>query len=206
METKICIQCGKDKPLTDFAVSFDGENAKNGFTQNKNYKHRCKLCYGLRDRLRLKMQFFAAYDNKCICCGEDDLRFLSLDHINNDGSKQKKELKLNEQQMYRLARQEGYLKDKYQVLCHNCNHGKYCNNGICPHKCMTKEEYKEKIQRELLYVGKQFVKTNIEGLKLGSQVNKPYVVRTKEQIMQDTIKSLSNLNSEQIKSILENLS
>ena len=159
METKVCIQCGEEKELKSFDLSFN----------SGKHKHRCKACYAARYRTKFFLEFLAAYGNKCNCCGEDDFRFLSLDHIGNDGRNQKRELGYNEQQIYQLAKREGYPKDKYQILCHNCNHGKFINKGICPHKDISKEEYLEKLQLKVLVVGKKYSNVNKTGLTLGPQ-------------------------------------
>lgn len=71
---------------------------------------------------------------KCACCGESTKAFLSLDHINNDGAKHKREAKLKTgEQMHRWIIRNNFPK-MFQVLCMNCNWGKRMNNGICPHK------------------------------------------------------------------------
>ena len=71
-----------------------------------------------------------AYGNRCACCGETKREFLAIDHVNNDGSGERKKVK---NKMVQYIIQQGYPKDKYRVLCHNCNSsiGFY---GYCPHK------------------------------------------------------------------------
>ena len=68
---------------------------------------------------------------KCVCCGETEIKFLGIDHINNDGAKHRKQLSRGSRITYWLKRQ-GYPKG-YQVMCHNCNLAKGFY-GICPHK------------------------------------------------------------------------
>lgn len=71
---------------------------------------------------------------KCQCCGETERAFLSLDHINNDGSKHKREEKLQTgEQMHRWIIRNGFP-PMFQVLCMNCNWGKRNNGGVCPHQ------------------------------------------------------------------------
>ena len=41
--------------------------------------------------IKTKLQIYSFYGNKCNCCGETEIKFLSLDHINNDGAKHRKE-------------------------------------------------------------------------------------------------------------------
>jgi len=54
-----------------------------------------------------------------------------LDHINNDGNLERLELK--EHQIYYKAKREGFPKDRYQLLCANCNLAKGVY-GKCPHE------------------------------------------------------------------------
>ena len=72
---------------------------------------------------------------KCACCGEVEPKFLTLDHINNDGYMRKKYGKEPRAaaQLYGWLRKMGYP-DGFQVLCMNCNFGKAQNGGVCPHK------------------------------------------------------------------------
>lgn len=36
--------------------------------------------------------------------------------------------------LYRWLKQQGFPKEDFRILCHNCNRGTYFNGGICPHK------------------------------------------------------------------------
>ena len=85
----------------------------------------------------LKKEFFDIYGNVCECCGESNLLFLSLDHLNNDGNKERKIYQTRD--IYKKAVKEKN-KTKYQTLCFNCNQGKYINGGICPHKKPKNDE------------------------------------------------------------------
>lgn len=78
----------------------------------------------------LRTEIFNAYGNKCACCGETKREFFALDHIQGGGTKEKS--KLGTRPLYRKIISEGCPKDKYQILCHNCNMslGFY---GYCPH-------------------------------------------------------------------------
>ena len=58
---------------------------------------------------------------KCIKCGITDIRVLQLDHINGGGKKDRKSNR-STLKILRLHRDNlDSLKDKYQVLCANCN-------------------------------------------------------------------------------------
>ena len=86
----------------------------------------------MRERLRKEM--FLAYGVKCSCCGEKELMFLELDHINNDGSSDRKSGRGSGVKLLLKLKKEGWPKDQFQILCSNCNKGKRRNGGICPHK------------------------------------------------------------------------
>lgn len=80
----------------------------------------------------LKAEAYAAYGGYvCVCCGETQPAFLSIDHVNNDGNTHRKKLGRGNL-IYRWLKVNGYPKT-FQVLCMNCNFGKRMNGGICPH-------------------------------------------------------------------------
>ena len=70
------------------------------------------------------------YGGKCICCGETEPLFLTVDHIDGGGTKHRKEI--NKSSMNRWIIENNYP-DDLQLLCWNCNCGRARNNGVCPH-------------------------------------------------------------------------
>ena len=76
-----------------------------------------------------------AFGNKCACCGETEPLFLSIDHVKNDGNidRNTNGRRVCGGMLYRRIINEGFPKDKYQLLCMNCNFGKSKNYGVCPH-------------------------------------------------------------------------
>lgn len=103
---------------------------------------RCKKYQAdfVREKLRKeKLQLIAAYGGRCSCCGEDEPKFLSIDHIHNDGAAERSAMfgsrdkgGYANQKFYRWLRSQDYPKDRYQLLCYNCN----CAKGFwgqCPH-------------------------------------------------------------------------
>jgi hypothetical protein len=143
METKRCADCKQVKPITEFAqrikprVGFhsycrDCRNARNrAYGAKKVDQNRLR---NIAYRRRLRRETLAAYGGQCACCGEHREEFLALDHVNGGGSKERKNLANNTPSgIYRIARDAGYPKDRYRVLCHNCNNaiGWY---GYCPHE------------------------------------------------------------------------
>lgn len=84
-------------------------------------------------RKKLRDEVILGYGGKCACCGESKRAFLTLDHVNNDGSIERGKKKNRGIEVYRRAKQQGYPPD-LQILCFNCNCGRALNNNICPHK------------------------------------------------------------------------
>ena len=87
-----------------------------------------------RSRQKLKRTTIGELGGRCACCGETELEFLAVDHIAGNGGAHRKSLTKGSGNMYRIVRNEGYPRDKYQVLCHNCNYSKYLGKGVCAHK------------------------------------------------------------------------
>lgn len=146
---KKCSKCGVEQEVSEFYV------AKNG-----SVRAECKVCIRGRTKVwysanktealerwkpsaaakrnRIKEATFAAYGGYvCACCGETEKKFLTLDHINNDGAAFRRAMYGNRNAAglvtYAWLARKGFPAG-YQVLCMNCNHGKRMNNGVCPHK------------------------------------------------------------------------
>lgn len=105
---------------------------------NLEYYHRnsAKLKIQMKEyRDRIKNAVFAAYGGYiCACCKETTQKFLTIDHVNNDGAKHRKEIGYRGGIGIYLWIYKNAFPPGFQVLCFNCNHGKQLNGGICPHK------------------------------------------------------------------------
>ena len=80
----------------------------------------------------IKKEVLTFYSNskepKCVCCGEDRLPCLSIDHIEGDGALQRKSLGASAgAHLYRWLRKQGYP-EGYQTLCMNCQYIKKFKN------------------------------------------------------------------------------
>ena len=97
--------------------------------------HLCNKCKHKRAeyRLAIKEEVLNSYGGKCACCGENNLLFLTLDHIYNDGSQHRKKLMAIGNGFYLKIRKLGYPKGSLQILCWNCHYAK-TYFGVCPHK------------------------------------------------------------------------
>ena len=105
------------------------ENRREWYKQNREQQ----IAETREWRLKLRKEVLVAYGNICACCGEDRIEFLSIDHINGGGNKERKKLKLSGGvSFYQYLRKNNFPKG-YRVLCHNCNmaRGLY---GYCPHE------------------------------------------------------------------------
>jgi hypothetical protein len=169
--TKRCLDCGEDLPLKAFRLCFSGKMTGNlpDYAEREPARarqNRCKRCYGDRERAKVKLEFLEAYGGKCACCGEDDPRFLSLDHVNNDGARHRETTPCHA--IYRVARREGYPKDRYQILCYACNMGRQTNRGICPHKsAVTKEQAWQMLRERVTYIGRKHLDPKTNGSEQG---------------------------------------
>ena len=85
-----------------------------------------------QQRRRVRSAALKAYGGQCVCCGEDDQRVLTFDHVNGGGKEHKRKLG-NNASLLVWARDSGYP-PALRLLCHNCNLGRSVNGGTCPHQ------------------------------------------------------------------------
>ncbi|MBA7683673.1 hypothetical protein ES703_92053 [subsurface metagenome] len=115
--TKRCSRCGETKPLDEFYRQSKSKDQHGPWCKSCHNKHRHDLYISRRDiekaraherylRLgdeirrynnnkhqELKALLVAHYSNntnRCACCGESEVRFLTIDHINGNGSEHRK--------------------------------------------------------------------------------------------------------------------
>lgn len=79
-----------------------------------------------------KKVVFDHYGHECSCCGETQPKFLTIDHVNDDGAKHRKTVSAGSI-LFRVIANEGFP-SAYRILCFNCNSGRYHNGGVCPHE------------------------------------------------------------------------
>lgn len=92
-------------------------------------------------RVEMRMKIVDGYGGKCSCCGESQWKFLTLDHPDGDGQKDRARYKNNLDQLYGWVINNGFPKE-YRLLCMNCNWVR--RYDICPHT-LTKEETGSKL-------------------------------------------------------------
>jgi predicted restriction endonuclease len=84
---------------------------------------------------RLRNIVLEHYGGKCVCCGESQIEFLSIDHVNNDGAIERKEKHLRGPNLYSYIIKNGFP-NSYRVLCYNCNMS-LGMHGYCPHNVIV---------------------------------------------------------------------
>lgn len=87
-----------------------------------NYWKKTKKASNAKSKERLKENkrgCIKLLGGRCNHCDETEIEFLTLDHINNDGAKERKNM--HHKTLYRLINTGVISPDNYQVLCYNCN-------------------------------------------------------------------------------------
>lgn len=131
---KLCGGCKQQLPVACFFVNRARYSGLDDRCKPCHYKQRVEHGnnYGKQWRLRLRREMLDAYGHKCACCGETKMEFLALDHRFNDGKADRARFK-NICPFYVWLKKQGFPKDRYQLLCHNCNMAK-AFYGTCPHQ------------------------------------------------------------------------
>lgn len=150
----LCISCGRVAPQQGITRCGDcarrhKENSDRAVVKTRAYtscaecgrrrrpsalSSECIACENSNGKFQnptLRQIVYAHYGSKCTCCGETDKHFLSIDHIHNDGWKDRKER--GSKGMYALIAELGFP-DTFQILCYNCNMAKGHYGGTCPHQ------------------------------------------------------------------------
>lgn len=87
-----------------------------------------------RNRKILKEIVMAVYSGgRCACCGETEISFLTIDHVDGGGQKHRKEVGKAGSPFYKWLKDNGFP-GGFQALCANCNQSKSINGGTCAHQ------------------------------------------------------------------------
>jgi len=111
--------------------------------------HYMKYCIGYdkmyeerkQRALTLRQKLLDKFGKICVCCGENKMEFLTIDHINNDGFSHRKNKKTGKTMDHLIIWKDiidNGNHDNFQTLCMNCNWAKNLY-GECPH--VTCKEY-----------------------------------------------------------------
>ena len=136
--TKQCGRCHKILPATDFFPR--RIKGKRGIKQClQAYCKKCRNDYKKAWSLAVRLEVLKAYGNRCVCCGESHIDFLTIDHINGRGREHRQHVAPSGSSgsFYIWLKKKGYPKKEFCCLCMNCNWAKGIH-GICPHKRKTR--------------------------------------------------------------------
>lgn len=100
----------------------------------KKIRKLCLLCQNLRRKNAKATQRKIAmshYGDSCICCTETEFKFLTFDHINNDGNVFRKQFGQRSSTLVSWIIKQDYP-NSIQILCYNCNNVKAIY-GTCIH-------------------------------------------------------------------------
>lgn len=130
---KKCSKCGKEKTATKefFYFQYGRPHGKCIDCQKTPEERGRRNEYAKGIRL-MALAFYGGEIPECNCCGEKEIKFLGIDHIEGGGVKHRKELQEAGTTIYLWLRKNNYP-EGFQVLCHNCNLAKGYY-GECPHK------------------------------------------------------------------------
>ncbi len=133
----MCNPCKAVKMADTYASTRTERLAKGKKWQTENRERANAIAR--KHNQKVKAEAIKEYGGRCACCGETEPKFLSVDHIYNDGAQERRETSKGGRgygsagSIWRYLRQRGYPKDRYQLLCFNCN----CAKGFygqCPHQ------------------------------------------------------------------------
>lgn len=121
----------RERHLDDVRKS-DAQRHRDAYDPEKAATKFAKEYHAVKDK------FFEMYGNRCACCGEAIIEFLTIEHLAGQVGKKVKDTGYR---AYRQAIKE-YRPDLYAVLCLNCNHaiGRF---GMCPHQKVIYEQTKQ---------------------------------------------------------------
>jgi hypothetical protein len=89
---------------------------------------------------RARKLVFDHYGRECACCGEPQIRFLQIDHIEGGGTKHLKKIGRGNLYYYLIRNK---FPDGYRTLCCKCNFGRSkTKDGKCPHEHYSPEMMK----------------------------------------------------------------
>ena len=131
-EQRACATCGQVRP---------GPEYRRGKTKARWHAD-CLACakarwarmtavHGKRYLQERKARVFDKLGRACFCCGETRERLLSVDHLNDDGAKVRREKLYTDS--WTEVEKNAYDPSRYAIACFNCNMARGIH-GVCPHQ------------------------------------------------------------------------
>lgn len=124
-------QCHPDRPHLANGLCVSCYN-KQKYAKNAEAERERSRKRGAESRRKIRDELIAAYGGRCACakCPETNPAFLTLEHVNGDGKKHRKEAGSH---TYADLRRRGWPQEGYTLLCWNCN-AMTRNGRTCPHE------------------------------------------------------------------------
>jgi len=111
---------------------YNASSRKNREKHKEKYRN-----FRKQDSQKAKAEMISAYGSVCVCCGENNPPFLTLEHTNHDGKAHRDKFG-GGVGTYRDLRRRGWPKDGYTLLCMNCNFATRYGDK-CPHQIKLTE-------------------------------------------------------------------
>lgn len=160
----ICSRCEQEKDLSNFHKSKNQSRGIVSFCKDCNIKRdierkpKKKLNsreYYLNHKSKIKDKYnnirntvIDYYGRFCVCCGDNRSEFLTIEHKNRSGKEHRIKYK-NQTAVYKDIIKQGFPKDKFEILCYNCNLSKGVRReDLCYHQ---KHFIEEILSNENLY-------------------------------------------------------
>lgn len=134
-----CTQCKAEKPDEEFRLLSPSAKVRL-LTRTRDWH--CRDCVRANTRQDMKihrqktiltvLEHYCNGDPRCECCGERNIKFLTMDHINDDGFTHRGRVG-GPHAIARDLIKRGFPPE-IVIRCYNCNLGRQRNGGICPHK------------------------------------------------------------------------
>lgn len=117
-----CRKCGSPKLIRTSAHSKYGTRKRT----------ECRVCERA-EHAGLRSKALSFLGGECACCHVTEPTFLTVDHVNNDGSSLRKTDHCGTPWFYKRLLSSVLDSRLYQTLCWNCNYSKHVGDGICVH-------------------------------------------------------------------------
>lgn len=131
---RVCKQCERERRLARY---WKDPEARKKASQVWRDQNRTRVRAGVvsyRQRLRLEaINYYSKGKNCCSCCGEDEIKFLTMDHSDGGGKEHRR--KLGKTPIVVWLKKNDFPSG-FEILCFNCNCAKGAY-GICPHKASS---------------------------------------------------------------------
>lgn len=128
--TKICSKCGIEKQYSLFHANISHKDRLASWCKD------CNNFANQRNKIKKRVAVLSFYSDGslcCACCGETNLEFLTLDHINNNGAKHRAEISSRGGSSTYAWVIKNSFPEGFRVLCWNCNCS-FGHYGYCPHE------------------------------------------------------------------------